>query len=210
VLVLAHDVPAGAALGRSDLIPQPMQLPDAQAQAAVPGDALDRVVGRRLVGPAFRDQLLVWQELEGAGQPELEPGHEAVTLAVRPDTAASGALRKDDLVRVVVTTNKARPDAFSRTVIDSARVLVIGRGDQRATTASPSNGTVSLGGDAGQNQSGSPVSKGVRQAQAISTVTLSVPSDQVEALTAAKWAGEVDLVLLPTSAAQPATSTASQ
>jgi Flp pilus assembly protein CpaB len=40
------------------------------------------------------------------------------------------------------------------------------------------------------------IQNGPRQAQAISTVTLSVASDQVEALTAAKWAGEIDLVLL--------------
>jgi Flp pilus assembly protein CpaB len=209
VLVLTRDVPAGAPLGRSDVIAQPMQLPDAQTQAAVPGDALDRVVGRRLVGPAFRDQLLVWPELEGASQPELEPGHEAVTLAARPDTAASGALRKDDLVRVVVTTNKARPDASSRTVIDAARVLVIGRGDQRAVTT-PSSGPVPLGGgDTGQNTSGA-LSNGVRQAQPIGTVTLSVPSEQVEALIAAKWAGEIDLVLLAMTATQPAQGTASR
>jgi Flp pilus assembly protein CpaB len=172
-----------------------MQLPDAQAQTAVPGDAIDRVVGRRLVGPAFRDQLLVWPELETADQPDLEPGHEAVTLAVRPDTATSGALRKDDLVRVVVTTNKGRPDASSRTVIGSARVLVIGRGDQRAPTTTK-NPPVSLGGDSGPSASNSNLTKGPRQAQPISTVTLSVPGDQVEALTAAKWAGEVDLILL--------------
>ncbi len=195
VLVLARDVPAGAALGQADLIAQPMQLPDEQAHAAVPGDALDRVVGRHLVGPAFRDQLLIWPELRDADKPELEPGHEAVTLAVRPDTAASGALRKDDLVRVMVTTSKGRPDASSRTVIDSARVVVIGRGDQRAATTS-SSGPVSLGVDSAVGASSSTGSNGTRQAQPISTVTLSVSSDQVEALTAAKWAGEIDLVLL--------------
>ena len=200
VLVLAHDVPAGTTLRRADLAEQPMQLPDAQAQAAVPSTAIDRVVGRHLVGPAFRDQVLIWQELDANSQPDLEPGNEAVTLAVRPDTAASGAVRKDDLVRVVVTTNKGRPDAQSHTVIDSARVLVIGRGDQRAPTAS-SNAPVSFGTDAGSNAAAVP--NGSRQAQPISTVTLSVSGDQVEALTAAKWAGEIDLVLLPTSP-QPA------
>jgi Flp pilus assembly protein CpaB len=211
VLVLTHDVPAGAALGRTDLVAQPMQLPDAQTQVAVPGDAIDRVLGRRLVGPAFRDQVLIWPELEGAGQPELEAGHEAVTLAVRPDTAASGALRKDDLVRVVVTTNKGRPDATSRSVIGSARVLVIGRGDQRAATTTSATGPVSLGGANGANASVAtgPGPSTTRQAQPISTVTLSVPSDQIEALTAAKWAGEIDLVLLP-AAAQPATGTSGQ
>jgi pilus assembly protein CpaB len=206
VLVLARDVPAGAALTRSDLVQQPMQLPDAQAQAVVPGDAVDRVIGRHLVGAAFRDQLLMWPELEGADQADLESGHEAVTLAVRPDTALSGALRRDDLVRVVVTTSKGRPDASSRTVIDSARVLVIGRGDQRATATS-STGPVSLGG--GTDQSVPSATNGIRQAQPISTITLSVPSDQVEALTAAKWAGEIDLVLLPRPA-QPAAATANQ
>jgi Flp pilus assembly protein CpaB len=197
VLVLTHDLAAGSALSRTDLTALPMQLPDAQAQAVVPGDAIDRVVGRRLVGPAFRNQLLIWPELDSSNQPELEPAHEAVTVSVRPDTAASGALRKEDQVRVVVTINKGRPDAQSRTVIASARVLTIGRGDQRAATPTGSNPVSLVGGDTGSGATGASSGSGGRQAQAISTVTLSVPSDQVEALTAAKWAGEIDLVLLP-------------
>ncbi len=207
VLVLARDVPAGSTLSRADLVEQPMQLPGPQARAAVPGAAIDRVIGRRLAGPAFRDQVLIWPELDASAPPELEPGHEAVTVAVRPDTAASGALRKDDLVRVVVTTNKGRPDAQSRTAIGSARVLTVGRGDQRAPAAG-GGAPVSFG--SGATSSTAPIQNGPRQAQAISTVTLSVPSDQVEALTAAKWAGEIDLVLLSTATGPTTTGAAGQ
>jgi len=206
VLVLARDVPAGTTLSRADLVEQPMQLPEPQARSAVPGAAIDRVIGRRLAGPAFRDQVLIWPELDASAPPELEPGHEAVTVAVRPDTAASGALRKDDLVRVVVTTNKGRPDAQSRTAIGSARVLTVGRGDQRAPAAG-GGAPVSFG--SGATSSTAPIQNGPRQAQAISTVTLSVPSEQVEALTSAKWAGEIDLVLL-SSAPQPTTGAGGQ
>jgi Flp pilus assembly protein CpaB len=193
-LVLTRDVPAGVALSRADLTAVPLQLPDAQARAAVPAAALDRVVGRRLVGPAFRDQVLVLAELATGPEAELEPGHEAVTVAVRPDTADGGALRRDDLVRVVMTTNKGRPEAQSRTVVGAARVVTIGRGDQRSQIA-PSTAPVP-GGDGAASIA---LQTGPRLAQPISTVTLSVASEQVEALTAAKWAGEIDLVLLPSS-----------
>ena len=66
---------------------------------------------------------------------------------------------------------------------------------------------MSFGGEAGPT---APVDQaGTRQPQPITTVTLRVPSTQVEAITAAKWAGEIDLVLLasapqPTSASSPA------
>ncbi len=194
IVVLARDLPAGSALSRTDLAEVALQLPDAQSRAAVPAAAIDRVIGRRLVGPVFRDQVLIYPELAATDQAELESGHEAVTVAVRPDTAMSGALRRDDLVRVVVTTNKGRLDAQSHTVIGAARVLTIGRGDQRAP-ATASAPPVTLGG-AEATSNPSATQPGTRQAQPISTVTLSVASEQVETLTAAKWAGEIDLVLL--------------
>jgi Flp pilus assembly protein CpaB len=122
-------------------------------------------------------------------QPELEPGTEAVTVAVRPDTAVSGALRPNDWVRVVATTKGAsgRPESQSRTIMPRARVVAIGRGDQRAA----SGNTLSSSG----SQAAVP-STSVRLAQPISTVTLGIPGDQVESVTAAKYSGEIDLVWL--------------
>ncbi len=201
LVVLARDVDAGAALSRDDLTSIAVQLPDSAGPAAIPAAELDRAVGRRLVGPAFRGQLLVRQQLATTDQAELLPGQEATTVAVRPDTASSGALQRDDLVRVVVTMNKGRPDASSRTVLPSARVLTIGRGDQR-----PSTGTGLPGGLAAGATTGSGTAAAPRQAQPISTVTLSVPSEQVEALLAAKWAGEIDLVRLGPSRGQDASA----
>src|SRR6202171_3672072 len=137
VVVLTRDLDTGAALSSGDLTLAPAQFGDAQSRLVVQAGQLDRVIGRRLLGPAFRDQVLVWPELGPADQPELEPGTEAVTVAVRPDTAVSGALRPNDWVRVVATAKGAgsRPESQSRTIMPRARGVAIGRGDQRATSA---------------------------------------------------------------------------
>jgi Flp pilus assembly protein CpaB len=187
VVVLTRDLDSGAALSSGDLTLAPAQFGDAQSRLVVQAGQLDRVVGRRLLGPAFRDQVLVWPELGPVDQPELEPGTEAVTVAVRPDTAVSGALRPNDWVRVVATAKGvgSRPESQSRTIMPRARVIAIGRGDQRATS-----GTALAGGGA---QAAVP-STSVRLAQPISTVTLGIPEDQVESVTAAKYSGEIDLV----------------
>ena len=189
VIVLTRDLEAGARLSRGDLASAAVQLPDAQARLAVLSTDADQLGGRTLARPVARDEVLVWPALAAASEPELEPGYQAVTLPVRPDTAASGALRQDDLVRVVLTTNKG-PAAQSRTVVPSARVVVIGRGDR---------GTSSAGGLSGA-ASAAPAG---RVAQPITSVTLSVPADVVETLTAAKYAGEVDLVPIGLPPARP-------
>jgi len=189
VVVLTRDLDTGAALSSGDLTLAPAQFGDAQSRLVVQAGQLDGVVGRRLLGPAFRDQVLVWPELGPVDQPELQPGTEAVTVAVRPDTAVSGALRPNDWVRVVATAKGAgsRPESQSRTIMPRARVVAIGRGDQRATS-----GTTLASGGA---QAGVP-STNVRLPQPISTVTLGIPEDQVESVTAAKYSGEIDLVWL--------------
>lgn len=178
VVVLTRDLPAGARLAQSDLASAGVQLPDAQAALAVASVDADGLVGRTLVAPVVRDEVLIWPALAAADAPELEPGYQAVTLPARADTAAGGALQLDDRVRVVLTTNKG-PGAQSRTILPSARVLVIGRG-------TPS-GTGGLGSPTSAAAAG-------RVAQPIASVTLSVPAEDVESLTAAKYAGEVDLV----------------
>jgi Flp pilus assembly protein CpaB len=179
VIVLTRELEAGARLSQADLAGAAVQLPDAQAQLAIPSAEADQLVGRRLLHAVVRDEVLIRPALAAADEPELEPGYQAVTLPVRPDTAASGALRRDDLVRVVLTTNKG-PAAQSRTILPSARVLVIGRGDRASSSGS-------LASPGSQPPTG-------RVAQPITTVTLGVPAAVVETITAAKYAGEVDLV----------------
>ena len=185
VVVLTRDLPAGARLSQSDLASAAVQLPDAQAALAIASADADQLVGRTLVAPVVRDEVLIWPAVAAADAPELEPGYQAVTLPVRPDTAASGALQLDDRVRVVLTTNKG-PAAQSRTILPSARVLVIGRG--------------TTGGASGLGSTASAAAPG-RVAQPIASVTLSVPADVVESLTAAKYAGEVDLVRIGAASA---------
>src|SRR5258708_5075290 len=144
VVVLTRNLDTGAALSSGDLTLAPAQFGDAQSRLVVQAGQLDRVVGRRLLGPAFRDQVLVWPALGPVDQPELAPGTEAVTVAVRPDTAVSGALRPNDWVRGVATAKGAgsRPGSQSRTVTPPARAAGIGRVDQPA----PRGTTLARGG----------------------------------------------------------------
>jgi Flp pilus assembly protein CpaB len=187
VVVLTRDLEAGTTLARGDLALVPAQLGEAQSRVAVPAGQVDQAIGRRLAAPAFRNQVLLWPQLAGSDEPALEPDMQAVTVAVRPDTAASGVLRASDWVRVVATTKTAagRSDSTSRTVIPRARVVAIGRGEQRA----------SAGATGAAGQAGLPAF-GARAAQAINTVTLAVPAELVEAVTAAKYSNEIDVIWL--------------
>ena len=128
VVVLTRDLDTGAALSSGDLTLAPAQFGDSQSRLVVQAGQLDRVVGRRLLGPAFRDQVLVWPELGPVDQPELEPGTEAVTVAVRPDTAVSGDLRPNDWVRVVATQKGLEVDQRAR-VAPSCRGLELSQSD---------------------------------------------------------------------------------
>jgi Flp pilus assembly protein CpaB len=187
VVVLARDLEAGTMLSRGDLTIVPAQLGEAQSRVAVPASQIEQAIGRRLAAPGFRNQVLLWRQLARADEPALEYGMQAVTVPARPDTAASGVLRAGDWVRVVATNKTAagRADTSSRTVIPRARIVAIGRGDQRA--AGTTNTTAGQSGLA-------PLS--ARMAQAINTVTLAVPGDFVETLTAAKYSNEIDVIWL--------------
>src|SRR5215207_1632145 len=58
VVVAARDLPAGATLRRADLDVVYVRLDDQLYHAALPGDALDSLIGRRLAEPAHAQQLL--------------------------------------------------------------------------------------------------------------------------------------------------------
>ena len=79
-----------------------------------------------------------------------------------------------------------RPDSPSRTILARAEVVAIGRGEQRAAASGALAGGVPSPAPGGS----------ARVPQSIATVTLAVPADQVESVTAAKYAGELDLVWL--------------
>jgi Flp pilus assembly protein CpaB len=183
VLVASHDLPAGSRLRRGDVLEAQVQLPEAQAQAAIAASELDNLPGRQVLTDVFGDQVLVWRQLAAADQPVLEPGYVTVTLAVTPATAVSGAVDTGDWVRVVATTNKGRPDSTTTTLLDAAQVLSVGRGDAAVS------GLV-------DTQSDVPAPRSARLARPISTITLAIPPAMLERVTNTKWNADLDISLI--------------
>src|SRR2546423_1441859 len=59
-----------------------------------------------------------------------------LTVPVRPDTAVGGALRRGDLVTVLATTDKSKPTAQTRAVLNHVVVDQVGQADTLAASGS--------------------------------------------------------------------------
>src|SRR5215470_1688781 len=126
VLIATRDLPAGSTLRGSDVTTAYVRLDEAVYRAAVPADALDTVIGRRIGEPIHVDQVLARAQL--ADQLGLAPDQVAITIPARPDSAVDGRLRPGDAVQVLVTvTDKSRNEAHAREVLRRARVFEVGR-----------------------------------------------------------------------------------
>jgi Flp pilus assembly protein CpaB len=176
VVVANRDLPAGAILGPADLGVTRVRVDDAIYQAAVPASDLRALVGQQLGEPIHIDQVLARAQI--SSRPRLGPEQVALTIAVSPETAVGGTLRPGDQVEVLATTDKGKPTAKTTVVLPRATVYDVGH----AETVGAVN--VSMTGSA------SPPSS-------IRSVTLIVGQDQALQLAQAKWAGDIDVALLP-------------
>src|ERR671929_315009 len=129
IVVATRDLPAGTRLSRGDLAVAQVQVGQAQAQAAVPASALDGLAGKELVAPAFAQHPLAQAQINTGGRPALGPGQVKMTIPIRADSAVGGALRRGDEVSVLVTYDKGKPTAQTRTVLDRVVVDDVGRSD---------------------------------------------------------------------------------
>jgi Flp pilus assembly protein CpaB len=180
VVIAQRDLPAGATVQASDLGVSKMRVADEVYAAAVPADALAGIVGKQLASPIFAHQVLAMAQL--SQQPPIGPGQVALTIPVSPTTADAVRIRPGSWVAVYATLNKGKPDAKTTLVLPRALVYDIGY-DQRVTFVGS--------GDASRNPGGP-----------ISSVTLVLgQNDQAPALSQARWAGDLDVALLP---AEPA------
>jgi Flp pilus assembly protein CpaB len=186
VIVSVRDLPAGSRLRRADLAIAQAQLAGAQAQVFVPADALDAVEGQELLAPVAAQQFLARAQLTTAHRPTLQPGFVRMTVPVRPDTAVGGALRTGDVVTVLATTDKGKPTAQTRAVLDRVVVDQVGQADT-LTTSSPSAATADSGGP--------PLP--LRASRPVAWVTLLVPEDHASSLALARWSGDIELIQLP-------------
>ncbi len=115
VIVAAHDLPGGTALGAGDLAEVALP-PD-----AVPARALERsdLVGRTLAAPVARGEPLTSVRVLGEGLHSSYPGR--TTMPVRlPDGDGAGLLRAGDRVDLLATD----PETASSVVLTREAVVV--------------------------------------------------------------------------------------
>ncbi len=191
VVVATQDLPAGARLRHADLAVAQAQLGDAQARASVAADALDGLEGQELLAPVSAQQILARGQLSTGRRPALQPGFVRMTVPVRPDTAVGGALRAGDLVTVLGTTDKGKPTAQTRPVVERVLVDQVGQSDSLASS--------SLGG--ANDANAAPTT--LRPGRPIAWATLIVPEDRATSLSLARWNGDLELVQLPAGDAAP-------
>ncbi len=180
VLVATRDLPAGAILRTSDVAIARVRVDDSIYQAAIPAAALDDVVGRPLAMPAVARQMLTRAQL--STRTVLEAGQLAMTVPIRPDTAVGGRIQAGDTVRVLLTTNKGKPDSKTSVVLPRATVYEVGR-DERMTVVSTSGASDASARTGAQG--------------AVSWLTLIVTPEQALTLAEARWNGDLDVALLP-------------
>ena len=176
VIVITHDVPAGATLGPQDLATARVRVDDAIYRAAIPATDLDSLVGRQVAEPLYANQLLVRAQL--SSRPRLGAGQVALTIAISPDTAVGGTLRAGDQVEVLLTTNKGKPEAQTTVVLPRVTVYDVGYTQTIAAVGASSTDTAP-------------------NPDQIRSLTLVVSQDQAVQLAHAKWAGDLDVALLP-------------
>ncbi|MDQ6673024.1 MAG: Flp pilus assembly protein CpaB [Chloroflexota bacterium] len=191
VVVAVRDLPVGTRLRRADLAVVQAQLGESQAQVFVPAEGLEGVQGQELLAPVAAQQILARSQLTTGHRPTLQPGLVRMTVPVRPDTAVGGALRPGDLVTVLATSDKGKPTAQTRPVLERAVVDQVGQADglTRSNTGAPTNTT------------GVPIGP----SRPVAWVTLLMPEDHATSLALARWNGDLELVqLAPESATQVA------
>src|SRR5207302_9582463 len=185
VVVAGRDLPTGTRVRRADVAIVQAQLADAQVRVFVPAEALDAIDGQELLAPVAAQQFLARAQLTTARRPTLQPGFVRMTVPVRPDTAVGGALRTGDLVTVLATTDKGKPTAQTRPVLDRVVVDQVGQAD-----------TLTNSSYAAPADSAAP-SLPLRPSRPVAWVTLLVPEDRASSLALARWTGDVELIQLP-------------
>src|SRR5438477_470618 len=99
--------------------------------------------------------------------------------------AFGGALRTGDLVTVLATTDKSKPTAQTRAVLDHVVVDQVGQAD-----------TLAASGSSATANSAAP-SLPLRPSRPVAWVTLLVPEDRANSLSLARWTGDLELIQLP-------------
>ena len=176
VLMATRDLPAGAMINATDLAVAHLRADDAILQASVPAGDLTKLVGQQLTEPVHADQILPRAVI--SSRPALQPNQVALTIAVSPETAVGGQVQPGDAVEVLLTTDKGKPDTQTTVVLRRGMVYDVGHDKSLSAVNTDSAGGSTVQGPA-------------------KWLTLVVTQDQALQLARAKWAGDLDVALLP-------------
>lgn len=179
IVVAIRDLPSGAIVSDGDVAVRRVRVDDAIYNAAVPGSDLSMVVGRQLAGPVYAQQVLARAQVSSL--PAVPAGQVVLTIPVRADNAAGGRVRAGDLVQVLMTSNRGKPESRTSVILPQATVYDAGSENQSAVVSSGSAA------DATTSRS---------QASA-SWVALVVTQDQAVQLANARWNSDLDVALVP-------------
>lgn len=131
VLSLARDTARGTPLDRA--LVGVRELPESYVESRhIPAAELERILGTRLAVAARAGESLLWTDLVElqAGGRELAglvpPGMRAITIS-QGSAPSAGLLRPGDLVDVLFTGRAAARAPVTRTLLQAALVLAVGR-----------------------------------------------------------------------------------
>ena len=179
VLRAAHDVQPGQVLQAADLQVVAEALPDDVATALVSGSERSALIGRRLAQPLNAGDLITRRQTQPVTR-QLGPDERLYAFQIPSETALGLHLQAADVVEIVVTTNKSRPEAAeTHVVLPAASVFSVGRSD--------SSGAFGVGSSSDRSGLGSSKS---------TTLVLRTDDAGYQALARARQIGDLDLSLV--------------
>jgi Flp pilus assembly protein CpaB len=186
VLRAAHDVQPGQVLQAADLQVVGEALPDDVAAGLVSASERSALIGRRLAQPLNAGDLVTRRQTLPVTR-QLGPDERLYALQIPSETALGLRLQAADVVEIVVTTNKSRPEAAeTHVVLPAVTVFSIG--------GSESSGAFGVGSNTDRSALGTGKN---------TTLVLRTDDAGYQALARAREIGDLDLSLVGAQESAP-------
>lgn len=147
LLEATRDLEPGFVVQADDVSSVDVRVPDSIAHASFRSDAIDQVIGKQLGTRVAAGQLLAPSQLQ-VSHTTVAAGRVQVTIPVEPYTASAGAIGPGDTVVVYSTPRQTPSDGTlpsASIVLDQAKVVSVGRGQQGLSVSSGGGSIAGLG-----------------------------------------------------------------
>jgi Flp pilus assembly protein CpaB len=147
LLEATHDLEPGSVVQADDVSSVDVRVPDTIVHASFASDATDQVIGKQLGTRVEAGQLLAPSQIQDS-HTTVAPGRVQVTIPVEPYTASAGTIGRGDLVVVYSTPRQSASDGAlpsATIVLDQAKVVSVGRGQQGLSVSSGGGPIAGLG-----------------------------------------------------------------